>query len=37
MKQLIKIEKKGNIETVNARELHDFLEVTSKFADWIKK
>ena len=27
----------GNaVETVNARELHAFLEVRSKFADWIK-
>lgn len=24
------------IQTVNARELHAFLEVTSKYADWIK-
>ena len=27
----------GNaVETVNARELHAFLEVNTKFADWIK-
>ncbi|WP_455466792.1 antA/AntB antirepressor family protein [Bartonella sp. B39] len=26
----------GIVQTVNARELHAFLEVTSKFADWIK-
>ena len=27
----------GNaVETVNAKELHEFLEVRSKFADWIK-
>ncbi|WP_156851745.1 antA/AntB antirepressor family protein [Bartonella refiksaydamii] len=24
------------VQTVNARELHEFLEITSKFADWIK-
>ncbi|UNE55451.1 antA/AntB antirepressor family protein [Bartonella machadoae] len=24
------------VQTVNARELHTFLEITSKFADWIK-
>ncbi|WP_375671438.1 antA/AntB antirepressor family protein [Bartonella sp. SD1336NMGDW] len=24
------------VQTVNARELHAFLEITSKFADWIK-
>ena len=27
----------GNaVETINAKELHEFLEVRSKFADWIK-
>ncbi|WP_273757609.1 antA/AntB antirepressor family protein, partial [Bartonella sp. AU55XJBT] len=24
------------VQTVNARDLHAFLEITSKFADWIK-
>lgn len=24
------------VQTVNARELHAFFEITSKFADWIK-
>ncbi len=24
------------VQTVNARDLHEFLEITSKFADWIK-
>jgi anti-repressor protein len=35
--ELIKIEKKNGIETVNARELHEFLESKRQFADWIKK
>lgn len=35
--ELIKLTKnKQGIETVNARELHAFLEVKSKFADWFK-
>ena len=35
--QLIKLTKNEHgIETVNARELHEFLEVKSKFADWFK-
>ena len=34
--ELIKIEKKNGIETVNARELHEKLEVATKFADWVK-
>ena len=35
--ELIKLTKnKDGIETVNARELHEFLEVKSKFADWFK-
>lgn len=33
---LIKIEQRDGRETVNARDLHIFLEVQSKFADWIK-
>ena len=40
MNQLIPLHSQtliGNaIETVSARELHAFLEVTTKFADWIK-
>ena len=35
--ELIKLTKnEQGIETVNARELHAFLEVKSKFADWVK-
>ena len=35
--ELIKLTKNSQgIETVNARELHAFLEVKSKFADWFK-
>ena len=34
--ELIKITKQGSKDTVNARELHEFLDVNSKFADWIK-
>ena len=35
--ELIKLTKnEQGIETVNARELHVFLEVKSKFADWFK-
>ena len=37
MKELIKIEiNKNNEQLVSAKELHEFLEVKSKFADWIK-
>ena len=40
MNELIKLQSQtidGNaIETVSARELHTFLEVNTKFADWIK-
>jgi anti-repressor protein len=35
-KDLIKIEQREGIETVNARELHQFLEVKSRFNDWIR-
>lgn len=41
MNQLIKIESKtiGNekVNAVNARELHEFLEVKEHFTDWIKR
>lgn len=40
MDELIKLQSQviGNnpVETVNARELHTFLGVNTKFADWIK-
>ncbi len=35
MNDLIRIEQKNGIETVNARELHAFLGVSSRFNDWI--
>ena len=41
MNQLIKIETKtiGNeeINSVNARELHEFLDVDTRFNDWINR
>ena len=37
MTDLIKIEKHGEREAVNARELHEFLENNRKFSDWIKQ
>lgn len=33
---IIKIEERNGQRLVNARELHEFLEVNSKYADWIK-
>lgn len=36
MKQLIAIQERNGQRLVNARELHQFLEVNSKYADWIK-
>jgi len=36
MNELIKIEEKNGIETVNARELHEFLESKQEFSNWIK-
>ena len=36
MKEIIKIEQKNGIETVNARELHEFLESKQEFSSWIK-
>lgn len=36
MDQLIKIESGNGIETVNARELHEFIESKQDFSTWIK-
>lgn len=36
MNELIKIVRTDEKETVNARDLHEFLEVQSKFADWFR-
>ena len=36
MNELIPIQKKDGIETVNARELHSFLESKQEYAHWIK-
>ena len=35
MQDLIKIENKDDKNLVNARELHSFLEIETKFKDWI--
>lgn len=35
-KELIKIIEENGINTVNARDLHKFLEVKKDFSDWIK-
>lgn len=37
MKQLIKITEQNGNRAVSARELYDFLEVETKFPDWIKR
>jgi anti-repressor protein len=37
MNELIKIENKGGIETVNARKLHEFLRSQRDFSNWIKE
>jgi anti-repressor protein len=37
MNELIKIENKNGIETVNAREFHCYLENKRQFSDWIKQ
>lgn len=34
--ELIKITEKDGKQLISARELHEFLEVKSKYADWIK-
>ena len=36
MEEVIKIEDHNGKRSVNARELHDFLESKQEFADWIK-
>jgi len=36
MNELIKVEERNGIETINARELHVFLESKQEFANWIK-
>lgn len=36
MNELIKVTEKNGEQLVSARELHEFLEVKSKFADWFK-
>ena len=40
MKELVKIEKRrigeNEVNSVDARKLHDFLEVKSEFRNWIK-
>ena len=35
MNDLIKIENKDDKQLVNARELHEFLEIKTSFKDWI--
>ena len=34
--ELIKVTEQNGEQLVSARDLHEFLEVKSKFADWIK-
>lgn len=36
MEELIKIDRTGEIETVNARDLHGYLESKQEFSNWIK-
>mgnify|MGYP006372036263 CR=1 FL=1 len=36
MNELIKVTEQNGEQLVSARELYEFLEVKSKFADWIK-
>lgn len=36
MQELIKIQNEGGRQTVNARELHEFLEVGKDFSTWMK-
>jgi anti-repressor protein len=35
--ELIPVYENNGDHAVNTRELHEFLEVPSKYADWIKK
>ncbi len=35
MKELIKVEEREGVQTCNARELHEFMEVKTRFNDWI--
>ena len=37
LRQIIPVEQKDGINTVNARKLYKFLGVNTKFADWIKR
>ena len=37
MTELVKVEVKNGEQLVSARELHEFLEVGSKFNDWFKR
>ena len=41
MNEIIKVEDRqigdGSVHTINARELHTFLEVHTKFKDWIAR
>ncbi|MCO7332655.1 antA/AntB antirepressor family protein [Riemerella anatipestifer] len=37
MNELIKITEQNGKQAVSARELHSFLEIKDKFADWIKR
>lgn len=36
MNELIKVENRDGIATCNARELHEYMEVSTRFNDWIK-
>ena len=37
MKELIKITERNGVDVVSARELHQFLEVGTRFDNWIKR
>lgn len=41
MNELIKVEDRnigdGHVKTINARELHAFLDVQTEFKDWISR
>lgn len=36
MKEIVKIQERSGIPTVNARDLHEYLESRQEFANWIK-